>query len=442
MLRPISLLCILVPAVAFRPLHRPAAILRPVPPLPPLLLHRHIDSPRAASPLRLGRLDSQWRSSLAGLKSSPLQFFSIPLVAGLVGYITNWVGVKMLFYPTRWLGIPIVRVPGQPLGLLGWQGIVPAKRVAMASKLGTAPLQLRPHRNSNAVDVTISRLISVREVFGRLEAHRLAALLQPTVNPVVFGGYLPSPLTFPFLLSSARDLIRNIESVVDIRSLVISGLTTDPRTLGQFFQKVGRKELQFLVDSGFGIGVVLGKSHFFKTSSAIPTFPGLFQMILWMLYPANWTLPVGGAVVGYITNWIALKWIFEPIEPTKVGPFLLQGMFLKRQREVSEDFSGYIADRVLNSRRVWESMLSEDREGRFFSILRRNVPLFSSQISQIMQELRQKVGSSANHAIHRYTDDKLRLKATLIEKMKKLSPKEFEQVKLFSPHSNQFIFSS
>ena len=76
----------------------------------------------------------------------------------------------------------------------------------------------------------------------------------------MLGGWLPSPITYPFLLASARDLLRNIESVVDIRSLVVSGLTADPRTLGQFFQRVGRNELRFLVDSGFGIGVILGLS--------------------------------------------------------------------------------------------------------------------------------------------------------------------------------------
>lgn len=150
-------------------------------------------------------------------------------------------------------------------------------------------------------------------------------------------------------------------------------------------------------------------------------------MVLWMLYPKNWTLPAGGAIVGYITNWIALKWIFEPIEPTKIGPFVLQGMFLKRQHEVSEDFSVYIAEQVLNSKRVWESMLNNNEE-RFSSILRRNVPLFGSQISEIVEELRSRVGSSATHAVHQYTNSKLNLKATLIEKMRRLSPREFEQV--------------
>lgn len=44
---------------------------------------------------------------------------------------------------------------------------------------------------------------------------------------------------------------------------------------------------------------------------------------------------LGGALVGYVTNWIALKWIFEPLNPVSVGPFVLQGMFLKRQLEVN-----------------------------------------------------------------------------------------------------------
>ena len=255
---------LIMPAAALRPSRLHSLCLRPATVGSPsrLLLHRCKDSPRRASSLHLARLGAQWRSSVAALRSSPWQFLSIPLVAGIVGYVTNWVGVKMLFFPTKWLGIPLYRVPGQPLGLLGWQGIVPAKRVAMATKLGkslrNAFSLISP--TSFVVDVTISRLISVREVFNRLEASRLATLLHPTVNPKVLGGWLPSPITYPFLLASARDLLRNIESVVDIRSLVVSGLTADPKTLGQFFQRVGRNELRFLVDSGFGIGVILGHS--------------------------------------------------------------------------------------------------------------------------------------------------------------------------------------
>ena len=44
----------------------------------------------------------------------------------------------------------------------------------------------------------------------------------------------------------------------------------------------------------------------------------MFQL---MLYPANWTLPVCGAIVGGFTNWVAFKKIYEPINPMKIGRF-------------------------------------------------------------------------------------------------------------------------
>lgn len=59
-------------------------------------------------------------------------------------------------------------------------------------------------------------------------------------------------------------------------------------------------------------------------------------MFVWLLYDKPWTLPAGGAVVGYITNWLAIKLIFEPVDPVRIGPFVLQGLFLKRQDEVRE----------------------------------------------------------------------------------------------------------
>lgn len=46
----------------------------------------------------------------------------IPLVAGFVGWFTNYLAVQMIFYPIKWRGLPIYRVEGEPLGLLGWQG--------------------------------------------------------------------------------------------------------------------------------------------------------------------------------------------------------------------------------------------------------------------------------------------------------------------------------
>lgn len=140
------------------------------------------------------------------------------------------------------------------------------------------------------------------------------------------------------------------------------------------------------------------------------------------------TLLLLGAIVGYVTNWIALKWIFEPLIPTQCGPFLLQGLFLRRQNAVSEEFSSYISSNILTSRRVWQSILSEPNLGEFNKIIRRNIPFLSGvQLAAITNHLRSSL-SNSQHALHQYINQRLDLQRLLIERMKQLTPAEFEQV--------------
>lgn len=349
------------------------------------------------------------RNHLAGLKdkvrANPVQYFSIPFVAAFVGYITNYLGVWMLFYPLEWKGIPILRFANQPFGFLGWQGVVPAKRLQMATTM---------------VDVTISKLIKVSEVFARLDSRTISDILSPCIQRGIFSGMLPTAVVTNILQRVSADVIRNVEKLVSIKDLVVKGMTTDAGVLGSFFQRVGSKELSFLVTSGSYVGFALG----------------IVQMLQLMIYPANWTLPVSGALVGYITNWIALKWIFEPLNPTKVGPFVLQGLFLRRQREVSAEFSAYISANILTSQEVWKAILSGANEQKLAEIIYSNGPFLNAgTIGNIIGILRQNILSLPGAAVtttgallHQYTNDKLGLKKLLIERMSRLSPAEFEQV--------------
>jgi len=50
-------------------------------------------------------------------------------------------------------------------------------------------------------------------------------------------------------------------------------------------------------------------------------------------------MPLAGFLVGYLTNFLALKMIFEPIFPVYVCGIKFQGLFLQRQREVSKEFA-------------------------------------------------------------------------------------------------------
>lgn len=273
---------------------------------------------------------------------------------------------------------------------------------------------------SRIFDVTVSKLISVSETFSLLSPSKLASLMAPTVTPALPAWVrwgVPRLLVRALLMRSASDLINNAEQLIDVRGIVVSQLTANPATLGAFFQTVAHAELKFLIDSGFGFGFLLG----------------LLQMVQWILYPKDWTLVVGGCLVGLATNAIALKWIFEPLNPTRVGPFVLQGMFLKRQAEVSRDFCAYISDHVLTSLNVWKSITSGGSAAAggttLGAVVGRNVPLLSaSAVTKVVDACREQIGSQHQHAVHVYSDLALGLKATLTERMNRLSPAEFEQV--------------
>ena len=67
----------------------------------------------------LQQLKYNWKNSCEDFRKKPLSYIMIPIVAACVGYITNYVGVQMLFYPIEWTGIPVLRFPEEPFGWLG-----------------------------------------------------------------------------------------------------------------------------------------------------------------------------------------------------------------------------------------------------------------------------------------------------------------------------------
>ena len=360
----------------------------------------------------LRQMERQWYLSCDEFRTNPFGFLAIPVVAALVGYVTNWVGVKMLFYPTQWRGIPFKTWDGFPFGILGWQGIVPAKRYIMSQRM---------------VDVTISQLLDVKEVFSQLRPGPLSKLLVQDVKKGlrkcpsslgVLGPLIPSPILKLFLHMASKDFILNADKVVDVGAIVVNGLTKDASTLANMFQMVARKELNFLINSGILFGFLLG----------------IIQMIQWMVYPVNWTLAVGGGLVGLVTNWIALKWIFEPLHPTKVGPFIFHGMFLSRQKEVSADFSKFVAKNVLTSKNVWAQLLSGNPTSmplNFEGIVKRNTKFVLPSIgaSTIISQLGKTLSKvSSQYPIHAYTDRVLNLESNLVAAMNKLTPEQFEKV--------------
>lgn len=197
-----------------------------------------------------------------------------------------------------------------------------------------------------------------KQGLGQGLRRRLLLAMPDTGSRALLSHRLPLPsIRPPACFDHASTLLARppqINKVLDLKELVVTSMVGDKRLVVEMFWKCGEKELEFLVNSGLWFGFLLG----------------IIQMVIWMYYDSPWTLTAGGAVVGYITNWLALKCIFEPVEPTKFGPFILQGTFLKRQREVSAEFADFFVDRVLTSKRMWETMVTGIKAPDFRAMLR------------------------------------------------------------------------
>jgi len=74
-----------------------------------------------------------------------------------------------------------------------------------------------------------------------------------------------------------------------------------------------------------------------------------------------WSLPFIAALVGWFTNYLAVKMLFYPKEPWNIlGLFTLQGVFPKNQKQVAEKMGKMVADELLSSEDLRQRMVSPE----------------------------------------------------------------------------------
>jgi uncharacterized membrane protein YheB (UPF0754 family) len=283
----------------------------------------------------------------------------IPLISALVGWFTNVVAIKMMFHPVDFVGIP---------PYLGWQGVIPANALRLA-------------KVSNKL--ITQKLLSLRELFdesfnAESFAGKLGAVIDDVTEQVIdevankhakamwenAGEFMQSKVrakvrseVVEVSRAIAMDMADDINAIMDIEKTVLEAIERHKGLMGEMFYEVGRLEFKFIERSGLYFGFLFG----------------VFQMIIWVLYPAPWILPAAGFLVGYLTNWIAIKLVFSPREPTKIGPLTIQGLFHKRQKEVAEAFGRTVATRVLNADNIVSTVMESDGAQRMNEIVEHRV---------------------------------------------------------------------
>ncbi len=367
------------------------------------------------------------------ITSEHLLLLAIPLISAFVGWFTNFLAVKMMFYPIEFIGI-------KPF--LGWQGLIPKKRQEMAEI---------------EVELVLGKLLSVQEIAARLDPEELTNNIQRRLKQVIRKlvddiMQEAAPTVWAALPVQGKNLVykriewdipnvvqktisdfqHNVTEILDIKELVVKQLVDKPELINEIFLKAGSKEFPFIERSGLYFGFLFG----------LPT------MFIWHFYQLWWILPLGGLIVGYATNWIAIKIIFEPKRPIKIGPFVLQGMFLKRQKEVAKVYSDIIDEKLLNPKNITDIVLHGSGSKNLLELIEIHVndaferyvaiaqPYFALGVgsenyykmkSLATQRLFDNSESYLSYA-YDYANSALCIGDDLCEKMQELSPEEFEGV--------------
>jgi uncharacterized membrane protein YheB (UPF0754 family) len=306
--------------------------------------------------------------------SQTISLITVPFFTGAIGYVTNWSGVWMLFYPVRFRGFKlpglaplasvlprrVQQIPGVMQGGVGWQGIIPSRAAKMGSiavdkgiaKLGsTADFYKQLDQERVVEHVLTSMRGDIRGVVDRImerENPRLWNDLPPRIRERVHERVQEE------LPKTVRDVMNeigeNIEQLLDVKLMVIRRMEEQPELCNRVFLEVGKKELRFIINFGFFFGFAIG----------IPT-----AVLTEVVFHAWWLLPICGVVIGYVTNWLALWMIFEPVDPRKLfGRFTVHGLFIRRQREVAGVYAGIIADDVITLQNMGEELLHGPRSDR------------------------------------------------------------------------------
>lgn len=278
-------------------------------------------------------------------------------MAAVTGWVTNWLAIQMSFYPVRFVGI----------GAIGWQGVIPRKAEKMAHI---------------CIDRTLQKFGDLNAVYEKLEPHQIVeqvvSQLIPRVdeyideimyeNHPVLWDNLPIFLKNRIYQWARAELPSRIEELVedfgddlsdlvDLKALLSRELHRHPDLMNRIFQQAGSVELRSVINLGAVIGAVLG-------ALIVP---------FWTRYPEPWLLPVAGFAVGFITNWLAINLIFAPVEPRRFLFWKVQGLFLRRQSEISDVWARLVAEELITVEKVADAMVNGAQGDRTRAIIQKHL---------------------------------------------------------------------
>lgn len=302
---------------------------------------------------------------IRGFTLFDVALLSVPIMAAGVGWFTNWLAIQMSFYPVQFIGI----------GIIGWQGVIPRKAEKMAHI---------------CIDRTLQHFGDLNAVYRKLEPQKIVEQVISQVTPRL-DEYIDEVMyeiqpvlwdNLPLFVKSriyqwARDQLPSrveelvddfgddLDDLVDLKALLSRELEHHPDLMNRIFKQAGAVELKSVINRGAIVGGILGA----------------LLAPLWSQYPEPWLLPAGGFMIGFITNWIAINLIFSPVRPRQVMFWKVQGLFLRRQPEISDVWARLVAEELITVEKVADAMVNGRHGDRTRAIIQKHLrPLLDNSV--------------------------------------------------------------
>ncbi len=188
-----------------------------------------------------------------------LSYILLPIIAGAIGWFTNWVAIKMLFHPRKKIRILFFDI----------QGVFPKRQYAMAEKIGK---------------MVAAELLNVSDLKDRINDPKNLESINQNIETKV-DQYLDEtfPAKYPmmsmFLGKKARlkmkgDFLKEVQSVTpvvidkymenleesfDVEKIVRQKVSLlSPITLENLIMEILKKEFQFIELIGAVLGFLIG----------------------------------------------------------------------------------------------------------------------------------------------------------------------------------------
>lgn len=185
--------------------------------------------------------------------------YLLPFIAAFIGWLTNYIAVKMLFHPKKEINILGIKV----------QGIFPKRQMQFAQKLGTLVsnelISFKEIENKLNSPNTIQKVLPYIEThidgFLNVKLKEEMPLLSMFISDSTLSGIKKSMISeieimFPMIL---QQLMQNAQNELNIEKLVIEKVNNfSSDKLETLLYAIMQKEFKFIELIGAVLGFLIG----------------------------------------------------------------------------------------------------------------------------------------------------------------------------------------